>query len=437
MRSFWKRVPVLPAAFCGIGIVLAVTDLFVLLLKRSSTAVHPLEPAIALLLIAIFGALPYVCFRLNERSDRTVCRLRTENLMLLHSIADGACGIDAKRNAIFWNEAAENMTGYSTEDVLGRPIHELLQPTKADNPPRPAEENGLYRAICSEDYRVLPKELFLRKDGTLVPVECRVIPVTEPHTRQILGTVVTFRDITDKKKTEELLAKAERLSVVGQLAAGVAHEIRNPLTALKGFSQLLRTKKETPPDYVDIMLGELERIEFIVNEFLFVANPRIVDFRPKRLAAVLESTLVLMEPEALLYNVEFRFFPAAELPDIWMDEGRLKQVFVHVLKNAIEAMPSGGVVTVALQKDAKEEAIKIRFQDEGVGMDKSRIEKLGEPVYTTKEKGTGLGLMVSIKIIEAHRGHLLIHSKPGIGTTVEITLPAEAPPELTQRFNRA
>jgi PAS domain S-box-containing protein len=235
--------------------------------------------------------------------------------------------------------------------------------------------------------------------------------------------VVIGRDVTERRQTEEALRKADTLSVVGQLAAGVAHEIRNPLTALKGFVQLLSTKRtDENKEYFDIMLSEIDRIEEIIGEFLVLAKPQSINYQKVDIKLLLQKTIALFETQAILKNVQIFLDSTEEIPLIECEENQLKQVFINLLKNATEAMPTGGDINIKLQM-LNDEHIKISFIDQGQGIHEDRIPKLGQPFYTTKEKGTGLGLMVSYKIIKDHQGSIQVSSKSDEGTCFDIILP--------------
>lgn len=238
------------------------------------------------------------------------------------------------------------------------------------------------------------------------------------------GTVVqsVFRDIRERKKEEEALIHSEKLSVAGQMAAGIAHEIRNPLTSLIGFSKFLKTKIDKYHEYFDIMLVELDRINSIVQEFMALAKPQASQFRKHDLNRIIGSVLTLLETQAILKDVQIVPQFDSEVTELFCDENQLKQVFVNVLKNAIEAMPSGGIITITLTNiDAQHIAVSI--VDEGTGIPEDQLPKLGGPFFTTKDSGTGLGLMICYRIIEGHQGKMDIKSVPGIGTTVSIKLP--------------
>lgn len=231
------------------------------------------------------------------------------------------------------------------------------------------------------------------------------------------------QDISERKRAEEMIIRSEKLSIVGQLAAGVAHEIRNPLTSLKGFVQLMQNKVSGYDHYFSIMLDELERINFIVSEFLVIAKPQSVQFQPKDPETILHSTILLLNSQAIIHNVEIIVHADPNLPKINCDENQIKQVFINILNNSIDSMSEGGTIHVELRV-TDDGNLLMRFTDEGCGIPQDRITRLGEPFYTTKEKGTGLGLMVTYKIIENHAGKMKIYSELGKGTTVEIFMPA-------------
>ncbi|CAH1204978.1 Adaptive-response sensory-kinase SasA [Paenibacillus allorhizoplanae] len=233
----------------------------------------------------------------------------------------------------------------------------------------------------------------------------------------------TVQDITVQKQTEELLRKTEKLHVAGQLAAGIAHEIRNPLTALKGFVKLMcHANEESKLRYYNIMQEEFNRIELILGELLILAKPQAVAYMPHDPITILEEVIQLLNTEAIMNNVEIMLIANTILSSVNCERNQIKQVFVNVIKNAIEAMPSGGILTITAHNQAN--GVNLQFVDQGQGISEDRLPRIGEPFYTTKEKGTGLGMMVSFTIIEEHHGVIRYQSKLGVGTTVSIQLPA-------------
>lgn len=237
-----------------------------------------------------------------------------------------------------------------------------------------------------------------------------------------------FRNITEKREMEDQLRKSDTLTVVGELAAGIAHEIRNPMTALKGFIQLLQNSmnEDQYAMYFDVITSELKRIESIITEFLVLAKPQAISYQRKSVTVIMKETLDLLSAQASLDNVQFVTSIEEGLPDIYCEPNQLKQVFINILKNAIEVMPKGGTASVALSKEDGEQVL-ISIRDEGIGIPEDKLKKLGEPFYTTKDRGTGLGLMVSYKIVEEHNGTIEVSSELGKGTTFHIRLPIGTP----------
>nr|WP_238941876.1 PAS domain S-box protein [Bacillus sp. REN10] len=232
--------------------------------------------------------------------------------------------------------------------------------------------------------------------------------------------ISVLEDITELKEKDILIRKGDKLGAVGQLAAGIAHEIRNPLTTIKGFVQLWG--KESQTKYSDIILSELQRIEFIMNEFLMLAKPhQELQMEKLDLNKILNEVIIFMQPEALLHNANIESALDEHLPATFGEMKQIKQVVINLIKNALEAMPKGGVITITTKRD--HHRVIMELTDEGIGIQKDRIARLGEPFYSNKEKGTGLGLMVSFKIIQNHKGTISFESEEGKGTKVIISLP--------------
>jgi two-component system, sporulation sensor kinase E len=237
--------------------------------------------------------------------------------------------------------------------------------------------------------------------------------------------LTVIQDVSEKADMQEQLRKSDRLNIIGELAAGIAHEIRNPMTALKGFIQLLESSiKEEHAMYYQVITTELARIDSIINEFLILAKPQAIRFQEKDLNQIIRETVDLLNAQAVLFNVQFKTQYDENLPLIYCEPNQLKKVFINIIKNGIEVMPEGGTISIRTNRIDNHQ-IHISVQDEGMGIPKERIKKIGEPFYTTKEKGTGLGLMVSYKIIEEHKGSIEIESKEGKGTIFHITMPLD------------
>jgi len=239
---------------------------------------------------------------------------------------------------------------------------------------------------------------------------------------ETIGVYYMIRDITQERQTEERMKNQEKLLLVGELAAGIAHEIRNPLTSLRGFIQLfeLEETSDIKKSRFNIMRLEIDRINEIVSELLILAKPSQEQYNLRSITDMLDNVIVLLEAQANLKDIQIKKAFESELPFVNCNSG-IKQVFINLLKNAMESMSDGGEIVV--QATRIRDNICIQIKDQGGGISDEHLSKLGQPFFTTKETGTGLGLMVSQRIVQNHGGTLLIKSGPGEGTIVEITLP--------------
>jgi PAS domain S-box-containing protein len=263
------------------------------------------------------------------------------------------------------------------------------------------------------------------KDGTYYWVHTTIVPFLNEKGRPYQYLSIR-NDITERKKTEEVLHRQDKLAAIGQLAAGVAHEIRNPLTSMKGYTEFLQLDEtnEERQEFLNIILDEIERVNNIVEDFMVLAKPKAVDLEEKNIIPVIKNVLSLIEFEARKRYVKIHFEYEKDIIQIECDENRLKQVFLNFVKNGIDAMPAGGDITV--RASIINSQVQIAIQDTGVGIPEEELKNIGEPFYTTKKNGNGLGLMVSFKIIESHNGKVYIESELNKGTTFNILLPAKS-----------
>lgn len=320
------------------------------------------------------------------------------------------------------NKAFEQLFGYTEAETLGKrhitiPNHLIKE-----------KEQILEKLLNGEV--VSPIETIRQtKDGEIIPVSITISPIRD-HANVITGFANVCRDMRHRNEMEDLLRRSEKLTMVGQLAAGVAHEIRNPLTTLRGFLQLQNQTSKLNQEHVQVMLSELDRINLIVGEFLILAKPQAVKFKVRDLRDILKEVISLMGSQALLHNVILNEIYTREECKIPCEENQLKQVFINVVKNGIEAMPGGGHVHITIQK--QRHMISVHITDEGIGIDQENLKRIGDPFFSAKENGTGLGIMVSQRIIETHQGKMELSSQVNVGTTVKILLPAYEEEQLAE-----
>ncbi|MEK4931147.1 MULTISPECIES: ATP-binding protein [Bacillus] len=218
------------------------------------------------------------------------------------------------------------------------------------------------------------------------------------------------------------MKETENLAVIGTMSTTIAHEIRNPLTALKGFTQIQKERNLEDTMSYEIMLQEIERINEFVSELMLLGKPKPTNYEGCNIREILLYVVQLMESYATQYKVKFHLQVDGNLPVINGDDKQLKQVLLNIIKNGIESMPEGGDIQIHAYEKVGEN-LCISVEDQGFGIENEKIEKIGKAFYTTKENGTGLGLMITYKIIEEHQGSIAIQSSMGVGTKVEIYLP--------------
>jgi signal transduction histidine kinase len=246
--------------------------------------------------------------------------------------------------------------------------------------------------------------------------------IINSKTVEVNGTAI---DITKEKMNEIKIQNMEKLSIIGKLAAGIAHEIRNPLTSLIGFTQIIKESNNNPnvEPYLEIMINELERINQIVNEFMLIAKPHeSMEIRKIDINILVSNVIKFMEPQSNLKSIMIDSFFDSEVT-AYCDPDQIKQVLINVIQNAIEATTDINAKVEISLKNIDTENYLIRIKDMGSGIPEERQKNLFEPFYTTKEKGTGLGLMVCKRIIEIHKGSIDIRSNHDEGTVVDIILP--------------
>ncbi|MGS2777158.1 ATP-binding protein [Robertmurraya sp. GLU-23] len=368
--------------------------------------------------LLFYGALAWFLGRQYDKAKyyEKIARLSEKSYKNLLDSLPSTIIIHKDQQVIYVNDLAVTMfRAPNREALIGKPTLELVTPKYADQlKKRTKAASSGNKPLKSIEYKLK------RQDGTTMDFEVSSLKIIFEGVEAVLSI---GKDITEKnEQTDQLLQKSEKLALLGQMAAGIAHEIRNPLTSIRGFVQLFKGDQNQNM-YYDIVLSELDRINGIVGEFLFLSKPTTTAMQERDVRKLLSDVVTLIQTQTILSNIQIGMEYESNLPYVYCDENQLKQVFLNILKNATEAMPNGGTIELKVKKD-KAKGVLIQIADQGVGIPKERIPTLGEPFYTTKEKGTGLGLMTCYKIIENHKGQLQIESEVNQGTTVQIFLPS-------------
>jgi two-component system, sporulation sensor kinase E len=275
--------------------------------------------------------------------------------------------------------------------------------------------------------RILDEEFYVQKSSLIRVLSFSVFPLVRD--KAIMGNIIMLRDITERKKSEAKYRRAENLASLTTLAASVAHEIKNPLASMGIHLQLMQRElerencigKESAAEYLDIISEEIERLNSIVVDFLFAVRPMDTRMKSEDINAVIKELLEFTKYELEQNRIAYVFDPSDHLPKIEIDKKYIKQALLNIIKNAIAAMPEGGVLHVSTAVSGDMASIDIT--DNGVGISEEHMNKIFEPYYTTKDFGSGLGLTVVYKVIREHGGEISLDSQEGKGTTFTITLP--------------
>jgi two-component system nitrogen regulation sensor histidine kinase GlnL len=349
--------------------------------------------------------------------------------MILENIDRAVIAFDQEGRITLFNPAAEALMERSSRQMIGQHYQELFKDQKT--------LLYLVKVALVEGRSITDDEgLYLHRLNAIpLPVNAYAAPIYAYRGNQD-GAVMIIRDLSRIKELEGTLRRADRLSMLGTLAAGLAHEIKNPLGGIKGAAQLLAmelAEESSLLEYTQIMIKEVERINFIIEELMDLGNPRAPEISDVDLTKVLDDIILLQREAARGKSIKFilKFDPS--IPPIKGDEGFLTRLFLNLIKNAREAIVHDGEVLVETRVSSNyhmtspgrrsSQMVDITITDTGCGIEKEEMDRIFTPYFTTKIKGSGLGLAISQKIIEDHRGLLKIESFPGVGTTVIVSLP--------------
>lgn len=333
---------------------------------------------------------------------------------LLDSAGEGIWGVDLEGRCTFVNRAALAMLGYTTEELVGSNLHEMIHHSYPDGRRYPAEDCSVYNALRSHSPLTGQVDHIFRKDGSCFYVELSAQPIIQEGSSR--GAVVTFRDITQARLAEEALRRSEKLAAVGQLASSIAHEINNPLEAVINLLYLIRTASDSEDmkKYACLAEHEVERISYITLQTLrFHRNQTAA--APVDLHETIPAVLRLHASRFVSRQVEVKF-KMRQTPTAMLLEGDLRQVLNNLVRNAFDAMPRGGHLHVRLRpaRCPKTElpGLRISVADTGTGFLPAIRKHLYEPFHTSKEiTGTGLGLWISKGIVDKHGGRISMRSR--------------------------
>ncbi|MGS0505649.1 two-component system sensor histidine kinase AtoS [Citrobacter sp. MAL-2] len=345
---------------------------------------------------------------------QTLRETKTLNDLIIENAADGVIAIDRQGDVTTMNPAAEMITGYTLNELVGRPYATLFSDPHFASP--------VLDTLAHGTEHLAQEVSFPARDRT-IELSVTTSRIHNPN-GELIGALVIFSDLTARKETQRRLAQTERLATLGELMAGVAHEVRNPLTAIRGYVQIIRQQTSLPvhQEYLSVVLKEIDSINKVIQQLLDFSRPRQSQWQQVLLNSLIEETLILVQTSGVQARITFNFEQDTGLPAIVADRELLKQVILNLLINAVQAINARGEIRIRTwQYSATQQAVAI--EDNGGGIDIALQKKIFDPFFTTKASGTGLGLALSQRIINAHQGDIHVSSMPGCGATFTLILP--------------
>ncbi len=350
----------------------------------------------------------------NLEKERQLTSTEAYLRLFFEHAEDAIAVFDLDDKIIEVNPAFVRLYGWTREECIGHSLPLVPPKNEAD-----AKER-LKRLLEGERFHLIETQ-DMKKDGTLFDAQISMSPIYNSYGDMIAVSVIS-RDISLIKENERLVIQSEKLKVAGEIAAGVAHEIRNPMTVISGFMQMMGSDEKSPHrEYTGLIQSEIERIDTIISDFLVLSRPQADTYKPVDVGHLLDEVIALFSFEFLNRRIHFSLETDGKHTTINGNANHIKQVFINLIKNAVEAIDQNGQLLISVSND--EDDLCIFIEDSGIGIPAHLLDRIFEPFYTTKSKGTGLGMMITHKIIMEHQGLISIRSKEGAGTEIAIRLP--------------
>lgn len=372
--------------------------------------------SVVTLLVGVGGTLSFITLRGLKGSQQSLGEMRAFTDILVSSLPVGLIATDSQGVIRVCNDAAGEILGMDAGRIQGKMPEICLPP-------------GLAKMFAGNDggkKAERQKEILLDVDPQK-PMTLNLASIVVRDTDGgLAGEVLLIRDLTGVKLLEKELRRSERLAALGKMAAGVAHELRNPLSSIKGLAVLLQSQLSATGcgvENAEILVKEVDRLNRSIGELLDYARPGQLKKEPTRIGDIIQKTVSLVQVDAESYKISVTVRLAEDLPEVCVDPDKLKQVLLNLLLNAIQAMPDGGILTVKAEWEGR--MIVVDIHDNGMGITPENLQRVFDPYFTTKSTGTGLGLALSAKIVEEHGGSIKISSVPNEYTEVRLTLPID------------
>ncbi len=339
--------------------------------------------------------------------NRTLKQTQDYTRQVVASMANGLLSVDTHGKVISYNLLALKLLGLNESEVRGMDLNKIID----------FKTSGIFQTL-DQCMSVMDREInYRKKSGEMVPLALSITPIMGAD-KSCQGAVIILRDLREIKQLEEKVRRSEKMAAIGKLAAGVAHEIRNPLSSIKGFAQYLRQALKNKPrekEYAETMVLEVDRINQVVTDLLTFARPMEAELAPTDISELVEHTVRLVHDDAQSRNVSVQM-NISDLSKIPLDTNQMTQAILNLLLNSLQAIHTGGQIEVGAELNPSDSLLKIWVEDDGSGITADQKEKIFDPFFTTREKGTGLGLAIVHKIVENHSGEINLQSPP-VGKT--------------------
>lgn len=372
----------------------------------------------------------------RKKLEQELTELKNFTESIVQSLGAGVITLDLEGRISYFNNAAEAALGFSADEVMGRYLDEVFPPEEAAVLLRRFDDSA--ETLYGFETEITAKE------GYRVHIGYTITPRIDNRGDRV-GTIVTFRDISDMKQMQAQVLRMDRLASLGVLASGIAHEIRNPLAGIKTMAQTL--EEEIDPvdprrEYLARIVRQVNRMDELLKAFFSYARPRPPVRKSYHLPEIVHEVVALLDKRLRNSNVRFEESYAADLPTVFVDFHQIQQVVFNLFLNALDAMPDGGILRIEASTDwgspetsgeqgsarwasGRPQYVEVRISDTGTGIEPKNLESIFDPFFTTKTQGTGLGLSIVYRIIEEHKGDVRVESEVGKGTTFVLLLPTE------------
>jgi PAS domain S-box-containing protein len=343
----------------------------------------------------------------RNRNQEKVYRLAS----IVESTDDGIIGMSTDGTILYWNQGAEQVYGYSAKEIVGKSIYTIIDED------RRGEVVEIFRkAKLGEKLSHFETER-RHQDGRILQVSLTVSPIKD-NEGKVIGISTILRDISHSKRMERELTRLDRLNLIGEMAASISHEVRNPMTTVRGFLQLLYEKDDCVQyqSYFNLMIDELDRANSILTEFLSISRTKMTEKKWQNLNSIVYSILPLIEASAVTQSMQIHG-ELRDLPELLLDDKEMRQIILNLSRNGLEAMEEGGTLTIRTY--ALDDEVVLEVQDEGHGISTELIDRLGTPFLTTKNEGTGLGLAICHGIAARHDARIEVKCEER-GTTFSV-----------------